>query len=93
MKKIIAFFKAADKQLHILAAFSIAALVYILIVASQPWWLAMLIGTGISAALSAVKEIWDKQNPDKHSFEWGDVIADAIGIVVFILATFINFGQ
>jgi len=92
-EKIKAFVTASDKQLHFFAAFFIAALIYILIVASQPWWVAMLIGTGISAIICAVKEIWDKQNPDKHSFEWGDIIADAIGIIVFIAATFINLGQ
>lgn len=93
LKKVIAFFKATDKQLHILAAFAIAALLYILIDASQPWWVAMLIGAGISAVVCAVKEILDKQNPDKHSFEWGDIIADAIGLLVFIASTFINIGQ
>ena len=92
-EKIKAFVTATDKQLHFLAAFFIAAIIYILISASQPWWVAMLIGTGISAAASALKEIYDKQNPDKHSFEWGDVVADALGILVFILSTFINLGQ
>ena len=92
-EKIKAFVTATDKQLHFLAAFFIAAILYILISASQPWWVAMLIGVGISAIASAVKAIYDKQNPDKHSFEWGDVIADALGIIVFIAATFINFGQ
>ena len=91
--KIKAFVTATDKQLHFLAAFSIAALLFILISASQPWWVAMLIGVGVSAAASALKEIWDKQHPDKHSFEWGDVVADALGLLVFILATFINIGQ
>lgn len=92
-EKIKAFVTATDKQLHFLAAFSIAALLFILISASQPWWVAMLIGVGVSAAASALKEIWDKQHPDKHNFEWGDVIADALGIIVFVLATFINIGQ
>ena len=92
-EKIKAFVTATDKQLHFLAAFSISALLYILISASQPWWVAMLIGVGVSAAASALKEIWDKQHPDKHSFEWGDVVADALGIIVFVLATFINIGQ
>lgn len=92
-EKIKAFVTATDKQLHFLAAFSIAALLFILISASQPWWVAMLIGVGVSAAASALKEIWDKQHPDKHSFEWGDVVADALGIIVFVLSTFINIGQ
>lgn len=92
-EKIKAFVTATDKQLHFLAAFSIAALLFILISASQPWWVAMLIGVGVSAAASALKEIWDKQHPDKHNFEWGDVVADALGIIVFVLATFINIGQ
>lgn len=93
LEKIKAFVTATDKQLHFLAAFSIAALLFILISDSQPWWVAMLIGVGVSAAASALKEIWDKQHPDKHNFEWGDVIADALGIIVFVLATFINIGQ
>ena len=92
-QKIKAFVTAADKQLHFLAAFSIAAILYILISATQKWFWAMLISAGISAIASAIKEIYDKQNPDKHSFEWGDVVADALGIIVFILATFINLGQ
>lgn len=92
-EKIKAFVTATDKQLHFLAAFSIAALLFILVSASQPWWVSMLIGVGVSAAASAMKEIWDKQHPDKHNFEWGDVIADTLGIIVFVLATFINIGQ
>ena len=92
-EKIKAFVTATDKQLHFLAAFFIAAIIYILISASQPWWVAMLIGVGVSAAASALKEIWDKQHPDKHNFEWGDVVADALGIIVFVFATFINIGQ
>ena len=92
LEKIKAFFCSTDKQLHFFAAFFIAAVIYILIVASQPWRRAMLIGTGISAIVCVVKEIWDKQNPDKHSFEWLDIVADALGILVFIAATFINIG-
>ena len=92
LEKIKAFFCSTDKQLHFFAAFFIAAVIYILIVASQPWWVAMLIGTGISAIVCVVKEIWDKQNPDKHSFEWLDIVADALGILVFIAATLINIG-
>lgn len=92
-EKIKAFVTATDKQLHSLAAFSIAALIYILIVASQKWYWAMTIGAVISAIVCIIKEVYDKQNPDKHSFEWGDVIADALGLLVFILATFINIGQ
>lgn len=92
-EKIKAFVTAADKQLHFLAAFSIAALIYILIAASQKWYWATIIGAVISAIVCIIKEVYDKQNPDKHSFEWGDVIADALGLLVFILATFINIGQ
>ena len=92
-KKIIAFFKSADKILHILASFSIAALIYILIAASQKWYWATIIGAVISAIVCIVKEFYDKQNPKKHSFEWLDIVADAIGLVVFIAATFINLGQ
>ncbi len=91
-EKLKAFFCSTDKQLHFLAAFFVAALIYILIVASQKWYWATIIGAGISALICIIKEVYDKQNPDKHSFEWLDIVADALGLLVFIAATFINIG-
>ena len=44
-----------------------------------------------------MKKFWEKLkaffcSTDKHSFEWLDIAADALGILVFLAATFINIG-
>lgn len=90
--KIVAFFKSTDKQLHMLAGFSVSALLYILISASQPWWVGVLIGAAIASVIVVMKEIYDKQNPDKHTFEVADIIAGELGVLVLILASLVNLG-
>lgn len=89
-EKIKAFVSAPDKWLHFLAAYTIASVIYILVIHVQPWWVADLIGAGVASLAIAVKEIWDKQNPDKHSFEVGDIIAGALGVLLLILTSLIN---
>ena len=92
IEQIIAFFKARDKQLHILAGFGIAALIYILVIHVQPWWVAMLFGAVISSAIVVVKEFYDKQNSPEHKFDYADLIAGELGVFILILAGFINLG-
>ena len=90
--KIVAFFAATDKQLHLLAGFSIAAFFYIILLPVIPWWVGTIIGTLVASGALVGKEFYDKAHPDKHTFEVLDIVAGEIGVLVFILATLFNIG-
>lgn len=83
-QKIAAFFKAADKQLHILASYAIALTVFIFFAAFKLDWLGFGAAIVVSAGAAALKEWYDYKHPDKHECDWKDVVADAIGIVAAI---------
>ena len=87
-KKIAAFFKAADKQLHILACYAIAMTVFVGLLpfiyeGKKVWW-CFVLAIVASAAAGALKEWYDYKHPDKHDFEWQDIVADCLGIVAAI---------
>ena len=83
-KKIAAFFKAADKQLHILASYAIALTVFVFFAAFKLDWLGFALAIVFSAAAGALKEWYDYKHPDKHDYEWQDIVADVLGIVAAI---------
>lgn len=83
-KKIMAFFKAADKQLHILAEYAIALTVFVFFAAFHIYWLAW-VGFAVALVVAVVAGAWkewrDYKNPDKGTFEIADIVADALGIL------------
>ena len=83
-KKIAAFFKAADKQLHILASYAIALTVFVFFAAFKLDWLGFALAIVVSAGAAALKELYDKKHPETHECDWKDVVADCLGIVAAI---------
>ena len=82
--KIIAFFKASDKQLHILAEYAIALTVFVFFAAFSLNWLGFALGIVIAAAAGALKEWRDYKHPDKGDFEIADIVADCLGILAAV---------
>lgn len=66
-----------DKMLHIGASFCIELVLAAILPSWLPWTRAalnaILIGGG--------KELYDKQHPDKHTADWADLAADAVGAI------------
>lgn len=83
-ERIKAFFKAADKQLHILACYAIALTVFVFFAAFCLDWLGFALGIIFAAAAAAVKEWYDAKHPEGHSYEVADIVADCIGIVAAV---------
>lgn len=65
-----------DKLYHTLVCFVIVFVTALFL----PLWLSVLIACFASVA----KEVYDLENPDKHSAEWADLIADGVGILLGI---------
>ena len=67
-----------DKMLHIGASFCIELVLAVVLPSWLPWMRAalnvILIGGG--------KELYDKQHPDKHTADWLDLAADAVGAIL-----------
>ena len=84
ISKIIAFFKASDKQLHILAEYAIALTVFVFFAAFSLNWLGFALGIVIAAAAGALKEWYDYKHPDKGDFEMADIVADCLGILAAV---------
>jgi VanZ family protein len=84
MKKIIAFFKAADKQLHILACYAIALSVFIPFAAYGHYWWGFALGTLAALVAGGLKEWYDYKHPDTHDFEVADIVADVLGTVAAV---------
>lgn len=67
-----------DKLLHAGASFAIELVLAAVLPSWLPWTRAalnvVLIGGG--------KEIYDKQHPDKHTADWLDLVADAVGAIL-----------
>ena len=83
-EKIKVFFKAADKQLHILACYAIALTVFIFFAAFSLDWLGFALAIAASAVAGALKEWYDYKHPEGHDFEVADIVADVLGIVAAI---------
>lgn len=66
-----------DKMLHIGASFCIELVLAAILPSWLPWTRAALnvifVGGG--------KELYDKQHPDKHTADWADLAADAVGAI------------
>ena len=99
MKRIWEIIKAfvTDKtnQLLYLLGFGIAALLYILIVATQKWFWAMIIGAIISSAIIVAIAFYRKQNEkdkEKRKLKASDIVAGELGVLLLILASLINLG-
>ena len=67
-----------DKLLHAGVSFLIELVLTAVLPSWLPWMRAalnvILIGGG--------KEIYDKQHPDKHTADWLDLAADAVGAIL-----------
>lgn len=84
ISKIIAFFKAADKQLHILAEFAIALTVFVFFASFSLNWLGFALGIIIAAVAGGLKEWHDYKHPEKGDFEIADIVADCFGILAAV---------
>lgn len=65
-----------DKYKHIM----VSAIIMVALNLFLPWWIAAL----ITFAIGIGKEIYDKVS-GKGCAEWGDLIADLVGILIGIL--------
>lgn len=99
MKKIWEIIKAfvTDKtnQLLYLLGFGVAALIYILVAATQKWWVATLIGAGISAIVILIIAFARKQNEEdkeKKKLKASDLVAGWLGTLLLVIASFVNLG-
>ena len=79
LKKIVNFLKQSDKLKHCLVN-----LLVMLIAGSINIWL----GIGLAVGLSLGKEYGDSKAPD-NKWDWYDILADAIGIVIGLLLVLI----
>lgn len=67
---------AEDKLKHIV----ISAIIAVALNLFLPWWVAVL----ITLAIGVGKEVYDKVS-GKGCAEWGDLIADLVGILIGVL--------
>ena len=73
MKKLIALIsKNVDKVLHILCA-------YVIVVSSGIYFINIFVGVGLGVIASLLKEGYDQYS--YKGWSWGDLGADAIGIL------------
>ena len=90
--KIKAFVTDKTNQILYLLGFGLAALIYILIVATRKWWVATLIGAGLSALVILAIAFGRKQNDKDKKFKISDLVAGGLGVLLLVLASFINLG-
>lgn len=65
-----------DKYKHIVVSAVIATVLSLFC----PWWVAAL----VTLAIGVWKEVYDKAS-GKGCAEWGDILADVVGIIIGIL--------
>lgn len=80
-EKIKAFFKAADKQFHILACAVIALAVFVLVATSGHYWWGFATAIVAAVIAGAAKEWYDYKHPTMGDFEVADIVADLLGIL------------
>lgn len=91
MDKIIDFFKQWDKLAHCAASCVIMLLFSALSTLWFNYWIALLVGTGVTAVCAFGKELYDKLGNGVAS--WDDIIADGIGwALALIPMLIIGFG-
>lgn len=66
----------ADKYKHIVVSAAMSAVLALVL----PWWAAAV----VTLAVGVAKEIYDKVS-GKGCAEWGDLVADCVGIVIGVL--------
>lgn len=76
MKSLLNSLLAEDKLKHIVASAIIAVVLSLFF----PWWVA----AGITFAVGVGKEVYDMMS-GKGCSEWGDLLADVVGIIIGIL--------
>ncbi len=66
----------ADKLKHVVVSAAIAAVLSLVL----PWWAA----ASVTLAIGIGKEVYDKVS-GKGCAEWGDLLADMVGIIIGIV--------
>lgn len=67
-----------DKLLHAGVSF----LIELVLAAVLPSWLPWMRAALNVVLIGGGKEIYDKQHPDKHTADWMDLVADAVGAIL-----------
>lgn len=91
MDKIINFFKQWDKLVH--CAVSCVVMLFFTALSTLwfNYWIALLIGTGVTAVCAFAKELADKLGDGVAS--WDDILADSVGWALAVLPLLIiGFG-
>lgn len=71
-----------DKLLHFLGCYFICASLYILF----GWiWVAVCV-----ALIAGFLKEWIDSRDDRNRWSWGDVLADVLGIIVFVVQVYLN---
>lgn len=76
INNIISFIKDNDKLKHVLVNFAIVLVVGVF---------NLKVGVALAIVASISKELYDKYRPNGSGWNWKDLIADLIGIVIGIL--------
>lgn len=72
-----------DKLLHGLSCYAISTVAFLLFLSFGTPWLALVVGTLVSALVGVGKEWYDKKHTNEgHSFEKSDLLADGLGLLV-----------
>lgn len=78
MNTILTFLKQSDKQMHALGCYCLT--ITLLLVLPMLWAAPIVLAVGFA------KEVYDKRHPDKHTADWLDFVADAVGVGLACLA-------
>lgn len=76
INNIISFIKTNDKVKHVLVNFAIVLIVGLFNIK---------VGVALAIVASISKELYDKFRPNGTGWDWKDIVADLIGIVIGIL--------
>lgn len=76
INNIISFIKDNDKLKHVLVNFAIVLVVGVF---------NLKVGVALAIVASISKELYDKYRPNGSGWDWKDLVADLIGIVIGIL--------
>lgn len=83
MEKIIEFLvKNIDKVLHAFVSMVVMLFVTALLSLLLNFWLSSALGAVLTMSVGIGKEIYDEEHREYHSAEWGDLLADFIGIIL-----------
>lgn len=86
IKKLLDFLvKNSDKILHVFVSMVVMLFITALFSLITTFGYAALIGAAVTMTCGIGKEIYDKHNSSGHSAEWGDILADFIGVVLTLI--------